>query len=65
MNEKHMAEMGVKCIGDRLRFGLIVENLKRKSLIGAKAKILWQGKEKVFYSIASAAFCTLLWLLSY
>ena len=59
LNENHMAEMGVKCIGDRLRFGLIVERLKRKSLIGAKAKILWQGEEKVFYSIASASICTL------
>jgi|AntRauTorckE5430_2_1112549.scaffolds.fasta_scaffold17158_1 hypothetical protein len=59
LSELDLKEMGIKCIGERLRFRLIVENLKRKSRILNRTRCIWQGEERVFYSETSAFVFTL------
>jgi len=58
LSESDLKEMGIRCIGDRLRFRMIVENLKRKSRVIDRSRCLWEGKERVFFSDTTAAFCT-------
>ena len=59
LSELDLKEMGIKCIGDRLRFRLIVEALKRKNQILNRTRCIWQGEERLFYSEASEFVFTL------
>jgi len=59
LSELDLKEMGIKCIGDRLRFRIIVNNLKTKSRILNQTRCIWQGEERVFYSNTSEFIFTL------
>lgn len=58
LTDSDLKEMGITCIGDRLRFKLIVGNLKRKSRVIDRSRCLWEGQERVFFSDTAAAWCT-------
>ena len=58
LSELDLKEMGIKCIGDRLRFRLIVDNLKRKSRVSDRSRCLWEGQERVFFSSVTGSICT-------
>ena len=58
LSDAHFIEMGIKCIGDRLRFRLHIDHLKRKERAQSRLKCLWVGKERLFYARTEAACCT-------
>ena len=58
LSDSDLKEMGIDCIGDRLRFRMIIDNLKRKSRVVDRSRCLWEGEERIFFSDAAAGFCT-------
>jgi len=58
LSELDLKEMGLTIIGDRLRFQLIVENLKRKNRVIDRSRCMWEGQERVYYSDVTASICT-------
>lgn len=58
LSELDLKEMGIECIGDRLRFRLIVEDLKKKNRVIDRSRCIWEGQERVFFSDVTASICT-------
>ena len=58
LTQSDLKEMGLGCIGDRLRFQSIIEALKKKSRILDRGRCMWQGEERIFFSDQMAALCT-------
>uniref|UniRef100_A0A6S8T5V4 SAM domain-containing protein n=1 Tax=Chaetoceros debilis TaxID=122233 RepID=A0A6S8T5V4_9STRA len=58
LSELDLKEMGITCIGDRLRFRLLVENLKRRARSHNRTRCIWEGEERVFYSAGMEIICT-------
>lgn len=58
LSEMDLKEMGITCIGDRLRFRLIVDNLKIKKRSLKRTQIVWEGRERIYYSEVTASICT-------
>jgi hypothetical protein len=59
LTDPDFKEMGIKCIGDRLRFRLHIDHLKHKVRAQTRTKCLWVGKERIFYTRAESTLCTL------
>lgn len=57
LSEMDLKEMGITCIGDRLRFRLIVDNLKIKKRSLKRTQIVWEGRERIYYSEVTASIC--------
>jgi len=55
LSEMDLKEMGITCIGDRLRFRLIVDNLKIKKRSLKRTQIVWEGRERIYYSEVTAS----------
>lgn len=59
LSDDNLTEMGIICIGDRLRFRLHIDNLKRNLRAQSMSKCIWTGKERIFYTGAEEACCTM------
>lgn len=58
LSEMDLKEMGITCIGDRLRFRLIVDNLKIKKRSLKRTQIVWEGRERIYYSEVTVSIFT-------
>ena len=53
-----LKEMGIHCIGDRLRFRSHIDQLKLQARAVSRTKCVWEGQERLYFSGLSAACCT-------
>jgi len=50
LSDSDMKEMGVTSIGDRKRFAKALEDLQREHRKQAREKVLWEGREELWFS---------------
>ena len=58
LSDLDLKEMGINCIGDRLRFRSHIDQLKLQARAIARTKCIWEGQEQLYFSGISAACCT-------
>jgi len=58
LSELDLKEMGISCIGDRLRFRQIVDTLKRKSRMMNRTRCIWEGEERLYFAPVMECICT-------
>jgi hypothetical protein len=58
LSDLDLKEMGIKCIGDRLRFRMLIDHLKRKVRHEIRSRCKWEGQERIFFSDTMADICT-------
>lgn len=58
LSDADLKELGIKCIGDRLRFRVLIDQLKRK-VHQTKSRCIWVGTERVFHNRHEATCCTM------
>lgn len=55
LSESDLKEMGIKSIGDRKRFQEAVETMQKSARKKEREKVIWEGKEVLWFSCWDAA----------
>lgn len=58
LTDLDLKEMGISCIGDRLRFRAHLHKLKRKVRDEMRNRCLWEGEEELYFSTAEEMLLT-------
>jgi len=58
LNDSDLRDMGIKIVGDRCRFRLQIDSLKRKARAVQRTKVMWEGRERLFFSGCDACLGT-------
>jgi len=58
LTDGDLKDMGINIVGDRCRFRCEIDALKRKERADLRTKVIWKGKEKLFYGCLDAGVGT-------
>ena len=50
LTDQDLKDMGITCVGDRLRFRAHLNALKRKARAETRRRAIWEGKERIYFS---------------
>jgi hypothetical protein len=50
VTDQDLKDMGIKVVGDRLRFRQVIKSFARKARIQERTKVLWKGEERLYWS---------------
>lgn len=45
-----LKDMGIKIVGDRLRFRQVIRNMTKKARVQERSKVIWSGEERLYWS---------------
>uniref|UniRef100_A0A7S2UKF3 SAM domain-containing protein n=1 Tax=Attheya septentrionalis TaxID=420275 RepID=A0A7S2UKF3_9STRA len=58
LKDVDLRDMGITCVGDRLRFQQLIANMKRKARATTRSHTVWVGEERIYFSDIEKCFLT-------
>lgn len=58
LNDNDLKDMGIEIVGDRCRFRNQIHSLSRKARTVERAKVIWEGEEKLFFGCCDGCIGT-------